>query len=252
MNHDSLKVKFTLRVVGNLGKPFACKNPDFSQKIQSKVGAFKDSDMMDELALRYAYNIANGRFLWRNRMASEQVEVKVSIGEDLIKPNFNAFSFSLKNFDENRDNQSLIQMANSIRDGLTQDNNYALIKVNAFVKLGEGQHVFPSQEMNAGEKKKVLFKLGKDNQAAMHNVKIGNALRTIDDWYPDAKMPIAVEPFGSVVQIGEAFRKSKIDFYTLLQDWVNDKEIEDIQKAYVVANLIRGGVFSGEKEKGEK
>ena len=30
-----------------------------------------------ELGRRYAHNLANGRFLWRNRVGAEQVEVQV-------------------------------------------------------------------------------------------------------------------------------------------------------------------------------
>ena len=128
--------------------------------------------------------------------------------------------------------------------------SFVFMKVNAYVKLGSGQHVFPSQEMNMGEKKKVLFKLGpKDGEcAAIHNVKIGNAIRTIDNWYPDAEFPIAVEPYGSVTQMGQAYRKSKIDLYNLMLNWLNNKEVKPDDINYVVANLIRGGVFGGKNE----
>lgn len=101
-----------------------------------------------------------------------------------------------------------------------------------------------------GEKKKVLFRL--DDCAAIHNVKIGNAIRTIDNWYEGAEFPIAVEPYGSVTQIGHAFRKSKNDLYTLLEKWLSGEDINDSDKNYVVANLIRGGLFQGEKSDKKK
>jgi CRISPR-associated protein Csy3 len=106
---------------------------------------------------------------------------------------------------------------------------------------------FPISRDEYGEKKKVLFQL--DGCAAIHNVKIGNAIRTIDNWYDNPEYPIAAEPFGSVTQIGHAFRKSKNDLYTLLCDWLNDKDISDGNKNYVVANLVRGGLFQGEGDK---
>ena len=88
----------------------------------------------------------------------------------------------------------------------------------------------------------------------MHSQKIGNALRTIDTWYPNPDGeelgPIAVEPYGSVTSQGRAYRqpKQKMDFYSLLDGWVlNDKVPDAEQQHYVMANLIRGGVF-GEKE----
>jgi len=124
------------------------------------------------------------------------------------------------------------------------DSSFTFVDINAYVKLGNGQHVFPSQEMNMGEKKKILFQLNKC--AAIHNVKIGNAIRTIDNWYKKADFPIAVEPYGSVTQMGQAYRKSKDDLYTLMLDWLNEKKnMSDEDKHFVVANFIRGGVFGG-------
>ncbi len=89
------------------------------------------------------------------------------------------------------------------------ENTFSFIKVDTYVKLGNEQHVFPSQEMGMGEKRKVLFRLAADgkNYAAMHNVKIGNAIRTIDNWYTNAEFPIAVEPYGSVTQMGQLIGK---------------------------------------------
>ena len=248
--HDknTLKVSFTLRVVGDVGKPFACNVPSFEAAISEKVAEFKEQSLK-VLAKRYAYNIANGRFLWRNRVGAEDITITVSAKE--FKEKFNAYDFSLNDFDQNNDHTSLNKLTEIIYKGLNNENNFTLLEVTAFVKIGNGQHVFPSQEMNMNEKGKVLFQLEKC--AAMHNVKIGNAIRTIDDWYKvegnDAEFPIAIEPFGAVTQRGQAYRKSKNDLYTLMQAWVNKKEIADNDKTYVVANLIRGGVFSGEAKK---
>lgn len=244
LEHDTLKLRFTLRLIGNLGLPFACNSPEFETAIRQKVDDFKQTDMLDELAKRYAYNIANGRFLWRNRVGAKNITIKVAIDrQDGNKQSesltFNTYDYSLNNFDSTDEN--IVKLANAIKQGLASD-TFIFISVDAFVQLGSGQRVFPSQEMNMGEKRKVLFKI--NDQAAMHNVKIGNALRTVDDWYPNAEFPIAAEPFGAVTQRGQAYRKSKIDLYTLMVAWVNESELTDEDKAYVVANLIRGGVFS--------
>ena len=73
----------------------------------------------------------------------------------------------------------------------------------------------------------------------------------MDTWYPDEESfsqlaPIAVEPYGSVTSQGKAYRqpKVKMDFYSLLDAWVlKDQAPEQVQQHYVIANLIRGGVF---------
>ena len=85
----------------------------------------------------------------------------------------------------------------------------------------------------------------------MHSQKIGNAIRTIDTWYPtpeegESVGPISVEPYGAVTSRGKAYRQptQKADFYSLFDRWIlNDHKPELGNQHYVVANLIRGGVF---------
>jgi len=126
--------------------------------------------------------------------------------------------------------------------------------------MGAGQEVFPSQELildrSSGKKSKTLYHV--NGVAAMHSQKIGNAIRTIDTWYPEysdgsaSVGPIAVEPYGSVTSMGKAFRqpKQKQDFYNLLDRWVlKDHEPDEGNQHFVIANLVRGGVF-GESDKG--
>lgn len=251
LNHDTLKVSFSLRVVGNLGVPFGCNSPVFSNEIKAKVTTFKQSEGIKTLAYRYAYNLANGRFLWRNRVGAEEIAIMVKAGNRSFK--FNAYDFSLNDFEKSSDNADLQLLASIIAEGLQGDQqSFVLVEVNAFVKLGHQQHIFPSQEMNMGEKGKTLFKL--EGCAAIHNVKIGNAVRTIDTWYnryEEQGQPIAIEPFGAVTQIGDAFRKNKKegDLYSLMIDWVNGGELTPEQQMYVIANLIRGGVFSKSSNK---
>ncbi|MBE0471470.1 MAG: type I-F CRISPR-associated protein Csy3 [Methyloprofundus sp.] len=247
-DNDTLKVMFSTRIIGNIGLPFACNEPSFEELLSNKVNEFKEQDKLETLAYRYAYNIANGRFLWRNRVCAESVKIEVYQGEEDEPLKFDAHAFSLQNFDKNNVDSDLVKLTKIIQSGLNAQDDFTLLKVIAYVKLGNGQHVFPSQEMNMGEKGKVLFQL--DGCAAVHNVKIGNALRTIDNWYTDnAEFPIAAEPYGAVTQRGQAYRKSENDLYTLIKNWLNEKEITSDDKNFIVANLIRGGLFQGDSKK---
>ena len=248
-NKDTLKVNFSLRIIGNIGKPFACNDPDFENAVSKYMKAYKGAgEGLKTLALRYAYNIANGRFLWRNRVCAEKILIHAKTEDVSEELSFKAYDFSLNDFDEIADHADLQRLAEIIYKGLNAgDSSFTFVEVDAYVKLGNGQHVFPSQEMNMGEKKKVLFQLNKC--AAIHNVKIGNAIRTIDNWYKKADFPIAVEPYGSVTQMGQAYRKSRNDLYTLMLDWLNEKDnVSDEDKNFVVANFIRGGVFGGKDD----
>lgn len=247
-NHDTLRVNFSLRVVSGIERPSVCNETSFEQCFTEKLSDYVQNGL-PELANRYAYNIANGRFLWRNRVGALDAKVvvsHVSFDKPLV---FNIYDFPLNQ--TNSKNADLAKLANLIYNGLSGAEN-VLLKISAFVQLGEGQRVWPSQEMvlniPKGEKSRHLFNL--NGQAAIHCEKIGNALRTLDNWYPNAKAPIAVEAFGTVTQRGVAYRSSRNDFKTLLLAWLNEsndvaQEITD-NKHFVAAMLIRGGVF-GEK-----
>ena len=244
-NDDTLKLSFSLRIIPGINEPSVCSQPEFKQVFSEKVTEYIDANLISELAKRYAYNIANARFLWRNRVAAQQIKVTVT-HSSLEKPlEFNAYDYSLKKTTSNDAN--IQQLAELIKRGLINEEK-VLLTIDAYAQLGSGQRVWPSQEMvfklKKGDKSKYLFSL--EDQAAMHCEKIGNALRTIDDWYPDYEItqyPIAIEAYGSVTQQGKAYRSNKTDFKTLLLKWLNDKAITEEEKHFVIAMLIRGGVF---------
>lgn len=248
MDADTLKVTFTLRVLGNLSTPSVCNDQEYQTALQEVIESYIAEHGFAELAARYAENLANGRFLWRNRIGAEAIEVHVSSGEQHWK--FDAQNYSLREFSQPKGD--LKALAQVIEAGLRGE-SFALLTVNAFVHLGAGQEIFPSQELvldSNSKKSKVLYQVS--DVAAMHSQKVGNALRTIDTWHPmvESLGAIAVEPYGSVTSRGVACRqpKEKMDFYTLLDKWVTKGEKPATeQQHYVMAVLIRGGVF-GEKE----
>lgn len=271
---DTLKVVFTLRVLEGLGLPSACNNAAYRQKLIDTVSNYTGTNGFGLLAQRYAFNLANGRFLWRNRVGAENVEVRV---ERLVngvagKPwTFDALSLSLHDFEPTPESKTpLAELSAAIAEGLGGA-KHVLLGITAFVRLGSGQEVFPSQEFirtdersskdkdersskdkSEHDKKKTLYQI--NGTAAMHSQKLGNALRTIDTWYPSDTMqrpPIAVEPYGSVTTQGKAYRqpKDKVDFYTLFDNWVlKDNTPDSDNQHYVMAVLVRGGVFSKEKD----
>lgn len=254
---DTLKIQFTLRVLGGVGQPSACNHSAYRARLQAAIDRYVNDYGFGELARCYAANLANGRFLWRNRIGAEQIEVQVAKlkdGRPETSWQFDALAHKLRDLTDPPASETvaLSQLAEVIALGLSGTTS-VLLQICAFVRLGCGQEVFPSQELilekAKSDKSKTLYDV--NGVAAIHSQKIGNALRTIDTWYPGAadNGPIAVEPYGSVTTQGRAWRqpKEKADFYHLLDAWVlKEQAIEAEQKHFVVATLIRGGVF-GEK-----
>jgi CRISPR-associated protein Csy3 len=257
---DTLAVTYTVRVL-DFQKNFvaACNDPAYQDRLKLVVEGYIAEHGFEEIATATAINIVNGRALWRNLIGALDAEVVVytSQGQTLV---FDPFDFSIRNFDsKGSDPKALEVLKDDIVSGLKGDRSVCL-KVVMFVRLGMGQEVYPSQNFiqgrstKKGAKSKELYSIG--GTAAFTSQKIGNALRTIDIWHPEASEvgPIPVEPFGAVTTAGKVYRSSgsKVDFYSLLDNWVLRGKAPDVeQRHYVIANLIRGGVFS-EKDRTKK
>lgn len=256
---DTLKLHFTLKVLGDITHPSACNNALFKQSYRMAAKTYIDKHGFTELAMRYATNIANARFLWRNRVGAERIEVQVSANNKTVNKNwtFDAAQFNLREFDSN--NAAVNELATLIANVLASKDDFLLLDVNCYAQLGNAQEVYPSEELvldkGKGEKSKILYDV--NDIAAMHSQKIGNAIRTIDTWYPDfadqeqSAGPIAIEPYGAVTNLGRAYRtpKNKKDFYTFFDAWARGEQLARAEdEHYVMAVLVRGGVF-GESDK---
>lgn len=252
-NADTLKVEFTLRVLGGVGEPSACNQAEYRRKLLDAVRGYMQQYGLGDLSRRYAANLANGRFLWRNRIGAEDVEVRVAHLKD-SKPVaewiFDALKHSLPELSSpSSESDALAALSSVIESGLSGI-EHVLLRVTAFARVGAGQEVFPSQELildrGRGDKSKTLYSVS--GVAAIHSQKIGNAVRTIDTWYSEfgENGAIAVEPYGSVTTQGRAYRqpREKLDFYNLLDGWIlKDKVPPPEQQHFVIATLVRGGVF---------
>lgn len=249
---DTLVVRFTLKILAGAGTPSACNNADYQAKLGEVVSSYVSTAGFSELASRYAQNLANGRYLWRNRLGAEQVETRIALlkeGQVESEWSFDSKSISMRKFERS---DALSELTGAVEAGLS-GGRFVLLEVTSAARVGKGQEVYPSQELildkasGKGSKSKTLYAVG--GVAAMHSQKVGNALRTIDTWYPKEGGdvgPIAVEPYGSVTSQGHAYRqpKEKTDFYNLLDSWVLKDQVPPVeQQHFVMATLVRGGVF---------
>lgn len=254
-DQDTLKLQFTLKVLGGVQEPSACNNALFKQSYSAAARDYVEREGFTELARRYATNIANARFLWRNRVGAEKIRVDVKSNEQSWT--FDAKQFSVQHFDH--DNSDVASLAGDIAKALASEDDFLILEINCYVLVGKAQEVYPSEELvldkGKGEKSKILYAV--DEQAAMHSQKLGNALRSIDTWYPEyddgqkTAGPIAIEPYGAVTNLGKAYRtpKEKQDFYTFFDAWARGEKLDRVEdEHYVMAVLVRGGVF-GESDK---
>jgi len=256
-DQDTLKLNFTLKVLSGVENPSACNHEGFNKTYSEAVSGYIKEHGFIEISQRYAINLANGRFFWRNRVGSEEVEVQVNVLNKDISESwiFNSLDYELHSFKGNA--SSVGDLAKLIAKTLSGENEFLLLEVNAFAKVGKSQDVYPSEELvldknNSKEKKsKILYDV--NQVAAMHSQKIGNAIRTIDTWYPEFeqhKRAISIDPYGAVTNLGRAYRqpKEKKDFFSLFDRFSQGEKLESSQEEhFVMAVLVRGGVF-GEKQ----
>lgn len=264
---DALVVQFGLRMLDLSKALFACassaKNKDISlvPQFRSTLEEFtvraKVSSGLEEVANRIARNVLNGRWLWRNRVIAETMTITVEQGGVSIAE-ANAFSVPMNHFDDYSEAER--KLGAVLAAGLRGVPGMA-VSVTARLTFGVSGaiEVFPSQ--NYVEKAKgfarSLYKLGapekagpldivKVGQAAMRDQKLGNALRTIDTWYPDYDMvgkPIPVEPNGASLDMMNFMRDKKTSSFTLFKR-LAELEAGSSDEMFCIAALIRGGVYS--------
>lgn len=276
-NKNALMLKFYVKFLGNLDSPILT-TVEFEKNLQDKIRNNNYTlDAIKELAKRYVINIANGRFLWRNRIGAEKIRIIIKQeSTNIEKYNeeenkewiFDAYEIGTTDFDTQ--DESIKDISERVFCALSKNDtekvSFISFEINAFCKLSFGCQVYPSEELildkdkvGRGKKSRTLY--SKDGVAAMHSQKIGNAIRTIDTWYRQKKnendyiKPISIEQYGNCIYENTCYRDvgSKKDFYSLFDSWLEDEySLSNEELKYVLAILIKGGVFSKKNIKKEK
>lgn len=265
---ERLSQRFSIVFQANSAAPSGCNDPEFYAKLTRLVELYKTAHGFSELAARYTWNVINGRTLWRNRFVSEKkVAVALNDGTSYL---FNTDNMRLDSFERDAMPEGFEELAAKVSDALSGKSDALFLTVDVSGHIPMGAEVFPSQEFLANarskEEGKVLSSISilhdgrQIRQATMHSQKIGNALRVIDEWHgqTDEYGATPIEAFGYVQSRSNALRLpggSSKDVYALLKGI--DSIIESLETNeggvdgdthYLVAMLVRGGVFSGDKK----
>ena len=273
--HSGVELEFAIRVMPLAMRPHACGNTDVGEAYRQFAERYRNAGGFRKLAELYVWNIANARFAWRNRYQSDSMQVKVRFeGVEII---FDPFKLSLETpASANELTRAAVSgeaHAEALIEGFARG-----LSVEAFgttvtwaAEMTAGQEIFPSQEYVREEKadkalsrvyaKLPAFFAGRSmSQASMHSQKIGAALRHIDIWHGNLDYSaIAVNPYGGVQDTSAVLRdpKTKKSFYDLrkhggtLLDGVSDASQISGEAHFVMANLVRGGVFGSSSKKAE-
>lgn len=276
-NAQALAVRFSLRFLDLKDVLFACAPSstdadDLVRQYRDSVTSFieraKTSDGLNEVAARFARNIVNGRWLWRNRTIARHITVRISVAGKALA-SFDALATPLNHFNDISTDER--KVATYIADGLRGDDDAGLdIEAQLDFGVRGALEVFPSQNYVEDKPRgfaRPLYCLGAPERihsrngmefestrtmghAALRDQKIGNALRTIDTWYPryaEHGRPLPVEPNGASLEAQEFFRDRKTSAFEFAR-CLNTLDPASPEGMFMIASLIRGGVFSGGKE----
>lgn len=269
-NAVAMRVEFAMRFLPIASAFAACSDKDTSiaESFRKSVEKFAERSVnsagLREVASRYARNIANGRWLWRNRAIAESIKVSVVIGKEYIE--FDALSIPLNEFSDYSEGEK--KLATLIACGLNGQQATAVsVKADVDFGVNGAVEVFPSQNYIDEKPEgfaRSLYKYGApdkisdtDNNrvgfAAIRDQKIGNAIRTIDTWYPKFKevgVPIAIEPNGANLDTQRFFRAGKeakeASAFSLFMK-LNGIDPNTEEGMFCIASFVRGGVYSGGK-----
>lgn len=276
----ALAVTFGFRTLPLESLIFSCANSkkatearaaEFKQELLKFMDRSKSSAGLLEVVLRYARNILNARWLWRNRVIANTIRITITEEDSgiVVVDGFDALSLPLNAFDNYLPEEKLV--ADYLLRGLMGERSTGL-QIQAMLTFGVtgSVEVFPSQNMllekargfarslyYVGHPEKVDYEEKKTSgilrlgHAAIRDQKVGNALRTIDTWYADydlVQRPIAVEPKGANLDDQEFYRESKDDVFKLLRG-VAEMDPDTPEGMFCLAAFIRGGVFSEAEDK---
>ncbi len=252
-NTDILRVKTSINFRGTLHAPHACNESEFVDLLYGDLLSMEETkQLVKPLAERYVANIINGKWLHRNQYAVDIGFKVLYNNETYVFPRINGFDVSSLNGEQTEAYNIIV---NGVYNTLISEDEVLNLYIVADIQMTENAEVYPSQEFETnGDKKKILFSIN-ENHAAMHSQKIGNGIRTIDNWI-DPNVVIPVNPYGQIKEKTIALRKpdTKKDLYTLLQhiDEMKTQAINgdpDNNVKFLIACLIRGGVYSGVAKK---
>lgn len=280
-NGKAVLIEFGLRSIGLDHALFACAAKEVAmtkavrESVQSFVTRAKSSMGLEEVANRIARNIANGSWIWRNRTSAHTLVVDVFLNDQKeTLATFNALAVPLNSFDNFTESEKSVGriIANGFRGDV--DANLRILATLHHGIVGAVE-VFPSQafvEEKTSGFARPLYRVpmpGMDKyqkgsiegsmivgQAAFRDQKISNRLRTIDTWYesfPLIGKPIPIEPNGASLEFMEFFRDNTgtNSAFNLLRR-LGTMDPNSDEGMFCIGLLVRGGVFSGGKEKDEE
>ncbi|MCL1076916.1 type I-F CRISPR-associated protein Csy3 [Parashewanella spongiae] len=258
--------KFSLTIAPNSLSPYICNDQDLVMYLEKLAQCYAEKGGYQELATRYAKNILNGLWLWRNKKSPK---VDISVYDFLSEQEVaNTAGVQSLSWDGNwgKYHDELQKLSKIIAQAL-HNNEACELEVVATIRNRFMQEIYPSQllpEENKVHKQLATTRVEDGSETTcLGRFKVGAAIQIIDDWHGGDK-PLRVSSYGSVPERLVALRtpSNKKDVYSLLPkiiDYINFLESNNLGENetsneinYLMAMLVKGDVLGMGSEKKSK
>lgn len=277
-NSVALEVAFDVRVLNFVCAPHSSDSKDVFKNYVELAKRYGEIGGFRYLAERYLWNIANARFVWRNRFMTDDASVTLEFSGGKII--FDPFLLDLDVYpgigalhDACEDGGELIEeLLNRMEKAFT--GRPLRVGVRYLADMQPGQMVYPSEKMPTSDTSKdesrrrrfaslrTYSKLERRviHQALITDKKINAALRTIDEWHgQEGHGAISVNAYGGVLSsrdilrmpgTGRAFFDIQSKGSELMKELADASGPDDLEgnTHFFFAKLIRGGVIGTKGE----
>ena len=155
---DGVRLGFSMLVLPHSKEPWACGDPEVTASYRELVDAYANKGGFEHLARLYLWNIANGRFAWRNRFQADDMKVEVRFdGQTIVfNPTHPKLSLEVPASIEDlrasalsNEPPNVDKLVTWIAKGLREKR--VALNVAWLASMQEGQEIFPSQEYLRGD-----------------------------------------------------------------------------------------------------
>lgn len=258
---------FSISFSSELRKPYKCNSNTVKDTLIKLIELYEKRIGWQVLVSRYLINVCNGSWLWKNTKYAYRYNVELTpwpwSEEPVLFENIRTEYREESAFEAHQQWSAIRQL---VVDAFSQSNGLAIFEVKATLVLPSNQQIHPSQAFTEKEST-VTTKSGNKTRTfqntQIENVrspiigiyKVGAAIATIDDWYPNALEPLRVSRFGAHKGDVTCYRhpSTQKDLFSIIQnaaqyieclsapEKLSQETTNDLH--YLVANLIKGGMF---------
>ncbi|QUM76169.1 type I-F CRISPR-associated protein Csy3 [Moritella sp. 24] len=262
-----IEAECSITISPELLNPLKCSDTYVKSMINQFVENYNSRIGMNEVITHYLINMCNGDWLWNNKKYAKTLNIEVILWPWNKQPfHFNDIRRNYYDGEHFKQTPHWNALVEQVIKSLTVSDELTILEIKATLTYPTNAQLYPSQTFTEKNKNKTSNQSDNNKKYQTTDIegitspiigcyKVGAAIATIDDWYPNAEKPLRVGRYGVDKQdvIARRHPSSEKDFFSLLRrldsfnelllkkEKLNDADVADMH--FIIANLIKGGLF---------